>query len=125
MHGIGAFRDALDEKLDRAREACDAIGAMPGVEIVAEPELSLFVFRVGPSRGESAAELDARDRRLLREINRRQRVFVTGTMVHGRFVVRACVLSFRTHADRIAMLIDDVRAALARVTPQGRAQSPQ
>jgi aromatic-L-amino-acid decarboxylase len=47
----------------------------------------------------------------MNEINRRQRVFVTGTIVKGRFVIRACVLSFRTHADRIAMFIEDVRAA--------------
>jgi aromatic-L-amino-acid decarboxylase len=107
MHGIGAFRDALDEKLDLAREACDAIRAIPQVEIVAEPELSLFAFRV---RGD-----DARNRLLLREINRRQRVFLTGTTVKERFVIRACILSFRTHADRVAMLVEDVRAAVDRL----------
>jgi aromatic-L-amino-acid decarboxylase len=103
MHGIGVFRDQLDEKLDLARMACDAIRAMPGIEIVAEPELSLFAFR---------RETDEATRALMNEINRRHRVFVTGTVVHGRFVVRACILSFRTHADRIAMFIEDVRAAL-------------
>lgn len=102
MHGIGVFREQLDEKLDLAREACDAIRAMPGIEIVAEPELSLFAFR---------CESDARTREVMNEINRRQRVFVTGTTVRGHFVIRACVLSFRTHADRIAMFIEDVRAA--------------
>jgi len=115
MHGIGAFRDALDEKLDLARDACEAIRAMPRMVIVAEPELSLFAFRLARAVGETDAELDARNRALLREINRRQRVFVTGTTVKGRFVVRACILSFRTHADRVAMFVEDVRAALADV----------
>ncbi|HEY1959376.1 MAG TPA: aminotransferase class I/II-fold pyridoxal phosphate-dependent enzyme [Polyangiaceae bacterium] len=113
MHGARAFRDALDEKLDLAREACDQIAAMPGVEIVAEPELSLFAFRIAPKRGQSDADVDALNRRFLREINRHQRVFLTGTIAHGHFVLRACILSFRTHADRIAMLVEDVRAALA------------
>ena len=108
MHGACAFREALDEKLDLAREACDAIRAMPGIEIVAEPELSLFAFRL---RGAT----DEKNRLFLREINRRQRVFLTGTMAHGHFVLRACILSFRTHADRIAMLVEDVRAAVDRV----------
>jgi aromatic-L-amino-acid decarboxylase len=103
MHGIGVFREQLDEKLDLAREACDAIRKIPGVEIVAEPELSLFAFR---------CETDERTRAVMNEINRRQRVFVTGTMVGGRFVIRACVLSFRTHADRIAMFVEDARSAL-------------
>jgi aromatic-L-amino-acid/L-tryptophan decarboxylase len=113
MHGIGVFREALDEKLDLACEACEAIRAMPRMEIVAEPELSLFAFGMRRA-GEPDADLDARNRRLLREINRRQRVFVTGTNVKGRFVLRACVLSFRTHADRIAMFVEDVRAAVER-----------
>ncbi len=103
MHGIGVFREQLDEKLDLALQACDAIRKMPGVEIVAEPELSLFAFRCAT---------DARTREVMNEINRRQRVFVTGTMVNGRFVIRACVLSFRTHADRIAMFVEDTRTAL-------------
>lgn len=115
MHGIGPFREALDEKLDLTREACEALRAMPGVEIVAEPELSLFAFRLAPSRGESEADARAKNRRFLREINRPQRVFVTGTDVGGRFVLRACVLSFRTHADRMAMFVKDVAAARAKV----------
>jgi aromatic-L-amino-acid decarboxylase len=121
MHGIGVFRDALDEKLDLAAEACDAIRAIPGMEIVAEPELSLFAFRLAREPGETDERADARNRGLLREINRRQRVFVTGTKVHGRFVVRACILSFRTHADRIAMFVEDVRAAANRLDPAARA----
>jgi aromatic-L-amino-acid/L-tryptophan decarboxylase len=117
MHGIGVFREALDEKVDLAREACEALRAMPRVEIVAEPELSLFAFRIGrrEKRGETEAELDELNREWMREINRRQRVFITGTKVTGRFVLRACVLSFRTHADRIAMFIADARDALERL----------
>ncbi len=113
MHGIEVFREALDEKLDLAREACEAIRSMPHMEIVAEPELSLFAFRIARGPGETDPERDAKNRRLLREINRRQRVFVTGTNVRGGFFLRACVLSFRTHQDRIAMFIEDVRAAAA------------
>ena len=43
----------------------------------------------------------------------RQRVFLTGTIVRGIFVLRVCVLSFRTHADRIEMFLEDLRNALA------------
>lgn len=116
MHGAGAFRDALDEKLDLARSACDAIRALPDVEIVAEPELSLFAFRLAARGRWSAlggAELDRLNRDWMRAVNKRQRVFLTGTVVRERFVIRACVLSFRTHADRIEMLLEDLRAGLS------------
>ena len=49
--GLAAFRASLDEKLDLAREAVDAVRAMPGMRIVAEPELSLFAFRLAPGGG--------------------------------------------------------------------------
>ncbi|HEV8269112.1 MAG TPA: aminotransferase class I/II-fold pyridoxal phosphate-dependent enzyme, partial [Thermoanaerobaculia bacterium] len=41
-HGAAAFRKALDEKLDLTAFACEGIRAIPGIEIVAEPQLSLF-----------------------------------------------------------------------------------
>ncbi len=115
MHGAGVFREALDEKMNLAALACEAIRAMPNIEIVAEPELSLFAFRVGPRKGLTGADLDALNRRVLKKVNGRQRVFLTGTVLRGAFVLRACVLSFRTHADRIEMFLDDLRNALAAV----------
>jgi aromatic-L-amino-acid/L-tryptophan decarboxylase len=113
MHGAGVFRAALDEKLDLARWAADALRATPGLEIVAAPELSLLAFRAS---GASDEEGDARSRRLLAKVNEKQRVLLTGAVVRGRFVIRICVLSFRTHRDRMEAAIEDVRAALAELT---------
>lgn len=112
--GVAAFREALDEKLDLARAAADGLRAVPGIEIVAEPELSTVAFRaVWPALG--AADTDARNRALLDAVNRRRRVYLTGTTVHGGFVLRICVLSFRTHRHRIDQALADVREALADV----------
>lgn len=114
MHGAGVFRDALDEKLDLARWAADELRAMTGVEMVAEPQLSLLAFRARRA-GASDAEGDARSRRLLAKVNGRQRVLLSGTVVQGRFVIRMCVLAFRTHKDRMEAAIEDVRASLAEL----------
>jgi aromatic-L-amino-acid decarboxylase len=113
--GVGAFRAALDEKLDLAHAAAEALRDMPGVEIVAEPALSTVAFRaVWP--GLDAGETDARNRRLMDDVNRRRRVYLTGTTVNGQFLLRICVLSFRTHRDRIEQGLADIRAALEHVT---------
>ena len=113
MHGAGVFREALDEKLDLAARACEAVRALPHIEIVAEPELSLFAFRVGPSIGVSGRALDTLNHRIKRLVNARQRVFLTGTVVRGMFVLRVCVLSFRTDAARMEMFLEDLKRALA------------
>ena len=124
LHGIDAFRRNLDEKLDLARWVSERLAEIPGVEILARPQLSLVVFRLRVP-GLGAAELDRLNRELLDRINRRQRVFLTGTMLalpgNGDraagdvFALRICVLSFRTHRDRLEMGLEDIRRAVTEV----------
>lgn len=122
MHGVGAFREALDEKLDLARDLAARVARMPHVEIVDGPELSLFAFRVVPDRSLGDARLDALNRAVLSGVNGRQRVHITGAIVRGVFVLRACVLSFRTHAEHIDALVEDLASsideALAALAPR-------
>ena len=108
--GLAAFRASLDEKLDLAREACAAVAAIPGMEIVAEPQLSLFAFRYTVP-GASRAEMNRLNRDLMDRVNARQRVLLTGTLLGEDFAIRMCILSFRTHADRIRMALEDLREA--------------
>jgi aromatic-L-amino-acid decarboxylase len=111
MHGIGAFRRALDEKLDLAAWAAGEVRKIPGVEIVAEPQLSLLAFRVVRPRLDATA-LDDLNRRVMEAVNARRRVYITSTIARGRFLIRICVLSFRTHMDRIQVAMEDIRAAI-------------
>jgi len=109
LFGIDAFRASLDEKLDLARWVTARIREVPELEIVTEPRLSLVSFRIRGDVGDDAT------RALLSAINARQNVYMTGTMVDRRFAIRICVLSFRTHMDRMQLCIDDIRAALSEV----------
>jgi len=118
MHGAGAFRSQLDEKLDLAADACARIADLPHVRIVAGPALSLFAFVVEPPGGDA----DRTTRAVLSAVGRRRRVLITGARVRERgvekdtFVGRVCVLSFRTHAAHIDALVSDLAAAIAEVT---------
>lgn len=109
--GIDAFARALDEKLDLARWAADRLREIEGIEIVAEPQLSTLAFRL-LKPGLGGAELNGLNRRLLDLINQRRRVYLTGTMLGERFVLRICVVSFRTHLDRMEQALEDIRAAV-------------
>jgi aromatic-L-amino-acid decarboxylase len=114
MHGIGPFRTNLEEKLALTRLAAEGLAEIPGMEILAEPQLSIVAFRLAPG-GHDAAALDALNRDLLVRVNGRKRVYLTGTVLRGRFAIRICVLSFRTHRDRIEMALEDIRAAAASI----------
>ncbi len=114
MHGIEPFRRNLDEKLDLARWATDQIRTIEGMEIVAEPELSLVAFRlVRP--GMSDEELNRMNQELLEAVNERKRVYLSGTVLDGVYLLRICVLSFRTHQADMQHAVDDIRAAVAEV----------
>ncbi len=115
MHGAGVFRATLDEKLDLAIWAAEAITGTPGLELVAPPELSLLVFRVRDDGDDASDASDARSRRLIAAVNDKQRVLLTGAVVKGRFLIRMCVLAFRTHRDRMEAAIDDIRASLVEI----------
>ena len=43
---------------------------------------------------------------LLRRVNARRRVFLSSTILDGRYVLRICVLSFRTHEQRVREAVD-------------------
>jgi aromatic-L-amino-acid decarboxylase len=114
LYGAGAFREALTEKLALARRATEELRTVPGIEILAEPQLSIVAFRLRPPGVEEAA-LNDLNRRFLARINGKNRVHLTATMLGDRFALRICVLSFRTHQERIDACLEDLRAAAGEV----------
>jgi len=121
LHGLAAFRQALDEKLDLAAWAHRALGEVPGLELPWAPELSVVAFRLKPAGGGAGdAELDDLNQRLLERINASRRVFLSSTRVRGRFLIRLCVLSARTHRDRVEEAVAIIRQAAELSGGSGR-----
>ena len=111
VNGIGPFRRNLDEKLDLAEWATQQLRNIDGIEIVAEPQLSLLAFRlVRPGLDEAA--LNSLNQEFLDQINAPGRVYLTATTLAGKFTLRICVLSFRTHMDRMQAAMEDIRSAV-------------
>jgi aromatic-L-amino-acid decarboxylase len=113
--GAAEFRRCLDEKLDLARWAADELKRIEGVEVLAEPQLSIVAFRVAP-RGQSNEELDRLNRRIIEAINRRRRVHLSATCVHGCYAIRICVLCFRAHRENIETCLEDLRESISSET---------
>ncbi|HMC42693.1 MAG TPA: aminotransferase class I/II-fold pyridoxal phosphate-dependent enzyme [Acidimicrobiales bacterium] len=104
LHGVAAFRAALDEKLDLARHAYGALSATDGLEVPWPPDLSIVAFRAGAG--------DEDTRRLLKTVNATRRVLLSSTGIEGRRYVRMAILSFRTHLDRVEEAVELIRGAL-------------
>lgn len=104
VHGVAAFRAALDEKLDLAQMLARTLGTDDRIELPWDPRLTVVAFRL---RGGD----DDANRAFLERINASGRIVVSSTVVDGRLFLRACVLSHRTHADRVAEAASIIRAA--------------
>jgi aromatic-L-amino-acid decarboxylase len=97
LHGLAAFREQLEEKLALARWAYRELAGDPHFEVLDEPQLSVVAFRLRAP----ASAADRLGPELLRRVNGRKRVFLSSTELRGRYALRLCVLSFRTHAERV------------------------
>lgn len=121
VYGAAAFRDALDEKLNLARVAADALRDMPGVELVVEPQLSILAFRLQTPQGSGLAadEVDDANRAFYLAVIRRGRAFLTPLKhVHGEpghLCIRIALLTVSTRREHIDAMISDIRDAAAEV----------
>jgi aromatic-L-amino-acid decarboxylase len=120
LHGAGAFRDALVEKLALAERFTAGLerliaGGLP-VEIVARPQLSLVAFRAKRRSNEALPDWNRRNAAFLAALNGRQRVHLSSTLLPvadgAAFTLRVCVLSFRTHQRHIDRCLEDLAASV-------------
>jgi aromatic-L-amino-acid decarboxylase len=108
LHGVTAFRRALEQKLSLARRVYDALSQSDAIHVPWEPDLSIVAFR--PASGEEAAA-DA----LLHAINESRRIFLSSTSIDGTKYLRVCVLSHRTDLERIDEGIEIIQKAAANL----------
>ncbi|TDE27323.1 aminotransferase class V-fold PLP-dependent enzyme [Nonomuraea mesophila] len=104
LHGVRAFEEALDEKLDLAGKVHRELSADPRLEVPWQPDLSVVPFRLRGS--------DDANRRLLDRINATRRIYLSSTMLEGAFYLRLCVLSARTRAEHVEEALRVIRACL-------------
>ncbi|MGB8952037.1 MAG: pyridoxal-dependent decarboxylase [Candidatus Aminicenantales bacterium] len=97
LFGVRAFRENLSEKLHLAQWLYAKFLKEPGMECFSVPDLSVVAFRFQPKSGDA----DDFNRRLLRKIIKSQRLFLSSTLLRGKFMLRACILSFRTHQTEV------------------------
>jgi glutamate/tyrosine decarboxylase-like PLP-dependent enzyme len=102
LHGLAPFRAALEEKLLLARYFHERLSERPGFEVGPYPDLSVVIFRYRPASGDA----DAFNKKLVEAIHRDGRVFLSSTILDGRFTLRLAVVSFRVHLETIDLALE-------------------
>jgi aromatic-L-amino-acid decarboxylase len=100
--GVAPFRAAIEEKLLLARYFYEEIQKVEGFEVGPCPDLSVVTFRYIPKKGDA----NAFNERLVKEIQRDGRVFLSSTTLDGKYTIRLAVLAFRTHLETIDLALE-------------------
>jgi glutamate/tyrosine decarboxylase-like PLP-dependent enzyme len=111
--GTRPFRAALEEKLLLARYFHAEVRAL-GFEVGPPPELSIVTYRWAPP-GAGPAEVDRINQAIVDGIRRDGRVWLSSTMLDGRFTLRMAALAFRTHRRTIDLALRVLREQVAAV----------
>lgn len=111
--GTAPFRAALEEKLLLARYFYDRIGEI-GFEVGPEPDLSIVTFRWAPE-GVDLERANAVNEAIVEAVRHDGRIFLSSTMLDGRFTLRMAALSMRTHLRTIDLALDILREQVERL----------
>lgn len=101
LHGLAPFRACLEEKLLLAKYFHREVQKL-GFNSDLEPELSVVTYRYEPKSGDA----DEFNRGLLKRVVDDGRIFISSTILNGRFTLRFACLSFRTHLKTVDTLLD-------------------
>lgn len=113
LFGLAPFRAALEEKLLLARYFRARLLERPGFDVGPEPDLSVVTFRYVPA----ALDADAFNEALVSYVREDGRVFLSSSMIDGRYTIRLAVLAFRTHLDDIEAALDVLSRGVAALDP--------
>ncbi len=107
LFGVKAFRDNLAEKLQLTKWMYHQFLKQPNFECFSKPDLSVIAFRYHPKKG----EINVFNKQLLEKINNSKRIFLSSTLLKGEFVIRVCILSFRTRKAIVEEAFDIIKTS--------------
>jgi aromatic-L-amino-acid/L-tryptophan decarboxylase len=118
-YGVEGLRALMRTHIALAKELADGIAESPGFELMAPVHFGLVCFRFHPS-GADESTLDRMNRELLARVNATRRVYLTHTVLGGRYTIRLVVgqrLTGREHVREAWRLIVESAAAVAPPLP--------
>ena len=117
--GAAGYRRMISEDIRLSRAMAEAVRRSPDLQCMTQ-DLSITTFRYVPADlrarlGDEAVEahLDALNRELVDRLQRGGEAFLSNAVIHGRYVLRACIVNFHTS-------LEDVEAVPAIVVRIGR-----
>ena len=110
LHGLEPFTACLKEKLLLTNYFRQQLADI-GFKLGPEPDLSVSYFWYPNPEGDE----NEFNERLLQEVHKDGEVFLSSTLINGKFVIRMAILSFRTKIETIDRAVVMLQKALASI----------
>jgi glutamate/tyrosine decarboxylase-like PLP-dependent enzyme len=107
--GLNGCKAAIEENLMLARYLADRVRSAPDLGLMAPPSLSVVCFRFLASSLQDEEAAAALNRTLLERLQLSGEAFLTSTELRGRFVLRACIVNYRSTKADVDRMLDAVR----------------
>lgn len=115
-HGTDGYRRAIEHDVALAEHLAELVRADPEMELWEPRGLSIACFRLAPRGfGGDAAALDGLNRRVLEAVQLSGDAFLSGTVLGGRFFLRACIVNPLAREGDVEALLEAVRREAARI----------
>ena len=107
--GMAAFRAAVENGLDLARQAEAYVTDSPNLEVMAPVSMSILCFRVNPAdRRLDEQTLEAINRKVLTNVFWDDLAFFSSTSLKGTFSLRMCIVNHTTTWEDVRRTLDTV-----------------
>lgn len=116
--GVEGLQLRIRNQLSLANEFAKWVDQSEDFETLAPVPFSLVCFRAHP-RDLDETKLDALNERLMNEVNRRGKVFLSHTKLHGRLTLRLAIGNIRSNSAHVKLAWDELNDVLTRLDGRG------
>ncbi|MFT4582364.1 MAG: aromatic-L-amino-acid decarboxylase [Gammaproteobacteria bacterium] len=108
-YGAANFRAMIAKDIAMAQYLAEITDTASDFELVASAALGIVCFRFLGDRPATDVEINALNARLLEALEQDGRIVFTSTILHGKQVIRACIINHRIRRTDIDILIKVIR----------------
>jgi aromatic-L-amino-acid decarboxylase len=109
-YGTKAYGERIAHDVALTRYLAELVEEHDDLEVMAPVELSICCFRYAPhdlpEGPETEQYLDRLNERLMAEVQLDGRVFYSNAVLGERFVLRCCIVNFRTEAEHLERVVE-------------------
>ncbi|HEY7770770.1 pyridoxal phosphate-dependent decarboxylase family protein [Longimicrobium sp.] len=107
-HGVDAIVRLVEQNVAQARYLAARVESTPELELLMPVQLNVVCFRYAPA-GVPEAERNGVNQEILLRLQEDGIAVPSGTMVRGRYAIRAAIVNHRSRRDDFDVLVDEVR----------------